>query len=127
MMRSTFGAPLGGITRGGHQEVESLALCLMTPPNFGGGGGICFPSMVVVALGDPGVPVTCCATTGATAGNMDVRKAETTRVVFPMNFMRTLLFLLLAQQKTPRPPPTLTSPPPPQQFPYPPLPLRPLT
>src|SRR5271169_1223586 len=61
MMRSTLGAPLGGTTRGGHQGVESLALSLITPPNFGGGGGICFPSMVVVALGEPNVPVTCCA------------------------------------------------------------------
>ena len=42
--------------------MESLASCLMTPPNFGGGGGSCLPSMVVVALGEPGAPVTCCAT-----------------------------------------------------------------
>src|SRR5271165_3968233 len=61
MMSKTFGAPLGGTTRGGHQGVESLASSLMTPPNFGGGGGICFPSIEVVALGEPGVPVTCCA------------------------------------------------------------------
>src|SRR5271168_5014353 len=61
MMRSTLGAPLGGTTRGGHQGVESLALSLITPPNFGGGGGICFPLMVVVASAWPNVPVTCCA------------------------------------------------------------------
>src|SRR5271157_1626332 len=61
MMSSTLGAPLGGTMRGGHQGVESLALSLIAPPNFGGGGGICFPSMVVVALGEPNVPVTCCA------------------------------------------------------------------
>ena len=67
MMRSTFGAPLGGTMRAGHQGVESLALSLITPPNFEGGGGICFPSIVVVALGEPGVPVTCCAVTDALA------------------------------------------------------------
>src|SRR5262245_14873885 len=33
----------------------------MTPPNFDGGGGRYFPSMVVVAPGEPGVPVVCCA------------------------------------------------------------------
>src|SRR5271156_2604855 len=60
MMRSTLGAPLGGTILGGHQGVESLALSLITPPNFGGGDGICLPSIVVVALGEPGVPVTCC-------------------------------------------------------------------
>src|SRR5271167_810940 len=61
MMRSTLGAPLGGTMRGGHQGLESLAVSLITPPNFGGGGGSCFPSIVVVALGEPNVPVTCCA------------------------------------------------------------------
>src|SRR5271166_432473 len=57
MMRSTLGAPLGGTRRGGHQGLESLALSLITPPNFCGGAGSCSPLMVVVALGEPGVPV----------------------------------------------------------------------
>jgi hypothetical protein len=61
MMSSTLGAPLGGTMRGGHQGVESFALSLITPPNFGAGAGSCFPSMVVVALGEPNVPVVCCA------------------------------------------------------------------
>ena len=61
MMSSTLGAPLGGTMRGGHQGVDSEAFSLITPPNFGSGGGSCFPSMVVVALGDPNSPVTCCA------------------------------------------------------------------
>ncbi|WP_409363113.1 hypothetical protein [Bradyrhizobium lablabi] len=33
----------------------------MTPPNWGGTGGSCFPVIVVVALDEPGVPVTCWA------------------------------------------------------------------
>src|SRR4029078_11714420 len=59
MMRRTFGAPLGGTTRGAHQDFDSDALSLISPPNFGGGGGSCFPSIVVVAPGVPGTPVAC--------------------------------------------------------------------
>ena len=42
---------------------------MITPPNFGSGGGSCFPSMVVVALGEPGLPVvwTCAMTEGEDA------------------------------------------------------------
>src|ERR1700730_7569841 len=67
MMSSTLGAPLGGTTRAGHQSLESLALSLITSPNFRGGGGTCFPLIVVVALGDPGTPLICwaCAVTAA--------------------------------------------------------------
>src|SRR6266700_5990420 len=61
MMSSTLGAPLGGTTRGGHHGCESLALSLMIPPNFRGGGGSCLPSIVIVALGEPGVPLICWA------------------------------------------------------------------
>src|SRR6478752_5078352 len=57
MMSNTLGAPLGGTTRGGHHGVDSEAFSLITPPNFGSGGGSCLPSMVVVAPGEPGVPV----------------------------------------------------------------------
>src|SRR6476660_4372144 len=69
MMSRMFGAPLGGTTVGGHHGLESVAVSLITPPNCGSGGGSCFPSMVVVAPGEPGVPVVCiCAfTEGATA------------------------------------------------------------
>src|ERR1700693_6173437 len=64
MMSSTLGAPLGGTTRGGHQGLESLAVSSITPPNSGGGGGSCFPSIVVVALGEPGTPVVSWAIAG---------------------------------------------------------------
>src|SRR5215475_1339966 len=57
MISSTLGAPLGGTTVGGQPGVESAALRLILPPKGGGGFGIYFPSMVVVALGEPGVPV----------------------------------------------------------------------
>src|SRR5215467_2959498 len=56
MISKTFGAPLGGTTRGAHQGLESLAVSLITPPNCGGGGGSCFPSMLMVAEGEPGTP-----------------------------------------------------------------------
>ena len=39
IMSSTFGAPLGGTMRGGHHGVDSEAFSLITPPNFGSGGG----------------------------------------------------------------------------------------
>src|SRR5882724_12516999 len=61
MMSSTLGAPFGGTTRGAHQAFDSEAFSLITPPNFGLGGGSCLPSSVVVALGEPSTPLTCCA------------------------------------------------------------------
>jgi hypothetical protein len=57
MMSSTLGAPFGGTTRGGHHGVDSEAFSSITPPNLGPGGGSCFPSIVVVAPGEPGTPV----------------------------------------------------------------------
>src|ERR1700680_2740651 len=61
MISRTFGAPLGGTTDGCQYGLESLAFSLITPPNFGGSGGSCLPSIVVVALGEPGVPSICWA------------------------------------------------------------------
>src|SRR5215471_2890193 len=54
MINRTLGAPLGGTTRGAHQALDCGALSLITPPNLGSGGGSCFPSMAVVAAGEPG-------------------------------------------------------------------------
>ena len=65
MINNTFGAPLGGTTRGAHQGLDCAAFSLMTPPNFGSGGGSCSPLMVVVVLGEPGVPVICCVEAAA--------------------------------------------------------------
>src|SRR4029077_2664338 len=61
MISSTFGAPCGGTTRGAHQGFDCRASSLITPPKFGSGGGSCLPSIVVVAPGEPGVPVICWA------------------------------------------------------------------
>src|SRR5271169_472028 len=57
MISRILGAPFGGTTRGGHHGSDSEAFCLITPPNFGSGGGSCLPLRVVVAPGEPGSPV----------------------------------------------------------------------
>src|SRR5512138_880227 len=54
MIKSTFGAPFGGTTRGAHHAFDCNASSLITPPNFGSGGGSCCPVMGAVAAGDPG-------------------------------------------------------------------------
>ena len=59
MISSTLGAPLGGTMRGAHHAFDCAALSLITPPNFGSGGGSCLPSMVRRRAGEPGAgPVT---------------------------------------------------------------------
>ena len=68
MISSTLGAPFGGTTRGAHQGFDSEAFSLITPPNFGSGGGSCLPSIVVVALGEPGTPVSLLGRCGARDG-----------------------------------------------------------
>jgi hypothetical protein len=60
MISNTLGASFGGTTCGAHHGFDWRASSLITPPNFGSGGGSCFPSIVVVALGDPRGPVTLC-------------------------------------------------------------------
>src|ERR1022692_708442 len=67
MMSRMLGACLGGTTRGAHQALDLRASSLMTPPNLGSRGGSCLPSMVVVAPGEPSVPVTSTAVAQAAA------------------------------------------------------------
>src|SRR5436309_15970002 len=54
-----LGACLGGTMRGAHHVFDWRASFLITPPNFGLGGGSCFLLMVVVAPGELGVLVVC--------------------------------------------------------------------
>ncbi len=61
MISSTFGAPLGGTIRGGHQAFDCAALRSITPPNFGAGKGRTLEFRNSVALGEPGTPVICWA------------------------------------------------------------------
>jgi hypothetical protein len=56
-----LGAPLGGTTVGGQYGLDSSEFKLITPPKGAGGGGRYLPSIVVVALGEPGTPVVCWA------------------------------------------------------------------
>src|SRR5450631_1812512 len=82
MMRRTFGAPLGGTTLGGQYGVDSVAVSLITPPNGSGGGGSCFPSIVTVALGEPGTPVICWAEAGrATESAAEAIRTLATRII----------------------------------------------
>src|SRR5271166_1036118 len=75
MMSRILGAPLGGTIRGGHHGLESVAFSLITPPNGGGGAGIWFPLIVVVALGSPNVPVTTCAEAPPPANKVETASA----------------------------------------------------
>src|SRR4029453_12396723 len=90
MINRMLGAPLGGTTRGGHQVFEPSRVSLITPPNFGGGTGIWLPSIVVVALGEPSSPVTCCAATGepaSVAASSNAATAATTPTSLGFRFM----------------------------------------
>src|SRR5882724_3817713 len=87
MMRRMLGAPLGGTTRGGQYGLESRALSLISPPNGIGGGGICFPSIVTVAPGEPGTPVICWAIADKAAVKLKAATAAQRRI---------LLFIFIA-------------------------------
>jgi hypothetical protein len=58
-----------------------LALSLISPPNFIGGGGSCFPSIVTVASGEPGVPVMCWALAEKAAIKMKAATAAQRRIL----------------------------------------------
>src|SRR4029077_6536013 len=90
MMSRMLGAPLGGTTRGGHQVFDPSRVSLITPPNFGGAAGSWVPSTVIVALGEPSSPVTCCAETGAptsVAAAKNAATAATTSTSLGFRFM----------------------------------------
>src|SRR5262249_44620568 len=99
MMRRMFGAPLGGTTRGGHHGVDCSALRSILPPKGGAGGGSCFPSIVVVASGEPSTPVTCWAVAGR-AGT----RSNTTDATAPTPRRNQLigLFLSLSESRQQR-------------------------
>ena len=82
MISSTFGASFGGTMRGAHHGFEFSASFLMSPPNAGSGAGNCLPSIVVVALGDPSSPVTCCAIAGTAASARQLDTKRPKAVVF---------------------------------------------
>src|SRR5215470_13780785 len=82
MIKRMFGAPGGGTTRGGQYGFDCAALTLMSPPNFGGGLGRYLPSMVVVASGEPGTSVVCCALAGANASAVEVRAKSVSAAAF---------------------------------------------
>src|SRR6201995_5369838 len=82
MMSSPWGAPFGGTTRGGHHAFESDAFSLITPPNAGSGGGSCLPVIVVVASGEPGTPVTCCADVGTQLRTRRLAPESMLRLIF---------------------------------------------
>src|SRR5438132_10191370 len=84
MISSTLGAPFGGTMLGGHHGLESVAFSLITPANIGGGGGSCFPSIVVVALGEPGTPLICWACAVTAANDNPTQKESSPRTRQPM-------------------------------------------
>src|SRR5271165_1844076 len=94
MMSRMLGAPLGGTTRGGHHVLESVAFSLITPPNGGGGAGIWFPLIVVVALGSPNVPVTTCAEALPPAKQDETASAP--RVSFRKPAPKSIVYLLIS-------------------------------
>ena len=99
-----MGAPFGGTTRGGHHGVDSEAFSLITPPNGIGGGGSCFPSMVVVALGEPGTPLISCAITGMAARSamaLDVSESRSDRLFFLPGSPRDFAIGKVASESTP--------------------------
>src|ERR1700722_2966144 len=95
MMRRILGAPLGGTTRGGPHCVESLALSFITPPNGIGGGGSCFPSSVIVALGEPGTPLICWARAVLTVNSQATANAATSDTFTPIRCVVLILRYLL--------------------------------
>ena len=85
IIKSTLGAPFGGTTRGAHHGLDRSAPSLISPPNLETGGGICSPPRVVVALGEPGTPVVCCARAGERNKPLATAVANRREAVFNFN------------------------------------------
>src|SRR5262245_469619 len=90
IISNTLGAPWG-TTRGAHHGFDCRASSLMTPPNFGSGGGSCLPLIVVVALGEPGAPVVSCAWTAAVTANNVHPKSSPRAAARPLSSICCLL------------------------------------
>src|SRR5262249_51638125 len=76
MIKRIFGASLGGTTRAGQYGVDWVALRSILPSNFCGGGGSWLPSIVVVASGEPGLTVVCCAIVEFHPNKVPIARAE---------------------------------------------------
>src|SRR5262249_47254272 len=98
MVGRTCGAPGGGTTRMGQYGVDCAALRSILPSNFCGGGGNWFPSIVVVALGDPGVPVICCGNAGSVVNSA---ARVTIEAVVIKGFARMITSEIIALAPTP--------------------------
>jgi hypothetical protein len=92
-MSSTLGAPFGGTTRGAHHGFDCAAFSLITPPNFGSGDGSCFPSTVVVALGEPGTPVICWALTEPATGRTKRQAMANSLRLYFISFSGVLIWV----------------------------------
>src|SRR5438046_10439798 len=87
IIRRIFGACFGGTMRGAHHGLDLRASFLMTPPNFGSGGGTCFPLIVVVAPGEPGVPVVCICARAEDATAVAAAASITPKRIFFADFI----------------------------------------
>src|SRR5208282_903853 len=93
-MSRILGAPRGGTTRGGQKGLESAAVSWITPPNGTGGGGSCFPLIVIVASDAPGTPLICWAEARRAASA--VKEMTTTNQLFNAAVMDRIYRLDLA-------------------------------
>src|SRR5215472_2681351 len=95
MISTTLGAPLGGTTRAGQWGFDCKALGLISPPNGAGGLGRYLPSMVVVASGEPGAPVVCCAWPVAMPSAKNNAKPRAPRSAGGIKYFKSFIMLPL--------------------------------
>src|SRR5262245_30606493 len=94
MISKTLGAPFGGTTVAGQNGLESFESKLIVPPKGGAGGGRYFPSIVVVASGEPGVPVVCWASAEPTVRAVTT-EADKTNVTAMIGWMDAQDFCMI--------------------------------